>query len=166
MPETDLSSKTDSTRAKDFELKVQARVNSELSRIREYQERDLANLTKSLTTGSPEDSPQKEAAHNSDGLLATLSSPFSQDHRASSQPKQEKDQSREGVQKEIMELRKKLDSRKKTEKPSPKVEQAKSKLATCLRANDRRPLDCWQEVEAFKNEVGKLEEVFIAKVGR
>jgi altered-inheritance-of-mitochondria protein 13 len=70
------------------------------------------------------------------------------------------------VQKEIMDLRKKLDSRKKVEKVSPEVEKAKENLVTCLRTNDRRPLDCWQEVETFKAEVAKLEKAFIQQASR
>ena len=65
-----------------------------------------------------------------------------------------------------MDLRQKLDSRKKLEKVSPAVEKAKANLTTCLRTKDRRPLDCWQEVEDFKAEVGKLEKAFIQKAGR
>lgn len=65
-----------------------------------------------------------------------------------------------------MDLRQKLDSRKKVEKASPEVEKAKENLVKCLRTNDRRPLDCWQEVETFKAEVGKLEQAFIQKAGR
>lgn len=65
-----------------------------------------------------------------------------------------------------MDLRQKLDSRKKVEKASPEVEKAKESLVTCLRVNDRRPLDCWQEVENFKAEVGKMEKRFIQKAGR
>jgi len=65
-----------------------------------------------------------------------------------------------------MDLRQKLDARKKLDKVSPEVETAKEKLVTCLRTNDRRPLDCWQEVEAFKQEVGKLEKAFIQKASR
>jgi altered-inheritance-of-mitochondria protein 13 len=70
------------------------------------------------------------------------------------------------VQKEIMDLKQKLESRKKLDKVSPEVEKAKESLVRCLRTNDRRPLDCWQEVETFKAEVGKLERAFIQKAGR
>lgn len=70
------------------------------------------------------------------------------------------------MQKEIMDLRQKLESRKKLDKISPEVEKAKEGLVSCLRTNDRRPLDCWQEVETFKAEVGKLEKAFIQKAGR
>ena len=65
-----------------------------------------------------------------------------------------------------MDLRQKLESRKKLDKVSPEVEKAKEKLVGCLRTNDRRPLDCWQEVENFKTEVGRLEKAFIQKAGR
>lgn len=41
------------------------------------------------------------------------------------------------------------------------MEKAREELVACLRTNDRRPLDCWQEVEGFKREVGRLERKFI-----
>lgn len=33
-----------------------------------------------------------------------------------------------------------------------------------MRDNDRRPLDCWEEVEKFKVEVKKLEKGWVNKV--
>lgn len=42
-----------------------------------------------------------------------------------------------------------------------KVERAKDQVVACLRKNDRRPLDCWQEVETFKAEVVRLERSFV-----
>ena len=44
------------------------------------------------------------------------------------------------------------------------VEKARGEVVTCLRVNDRRPLDCWREVEAFKREVGRLEKGFLGRV--
>jgi len=41
---------------------------------------------------------------------------------------------------------------------------AKDGVVKCLRENDRRPLDCWREVEAFKREVGRLEKGFLGRV--
>lgn len=70
------------------------------------------------------------------------------------------------MSKEITDLRAKLDARKKVEKVPQEVEKAKESLVSCLRTNDRRPLDCWEEVQAFKVEVGKLEKAFIQKAGR
>ena len=46
------------------------------------------------------------------------------------------------------------------------VEKAKSEVVKCLRENDRRPLDCWKEVENFKNEVRRLEGVWVEKIVR
>jgi len=65
-----------------------------------------------------------------------------------------------------MDLRQKLDARKKVDKASPEVEKARGNLVTCLRTNDRRPLDCWEEVESFKKEVGMLEKRFVERAGR
>ena len=70
------------------------------------------------------------------------------------------------VTQEIAELKKKLESRKKMEQPDPSVEKAKEELVQCLRMNDRRPLDCWKEREAFKREVGRLEREFVERAVR
>lgn len=37
-------------------------------------------------------------------------------------------------------------------------------VISCLRLNDRKPLDCWKEVEVFKREVRKLEENYVSSV--
>lgn len=67
---------------------------------------------------------------------------------------------------EVQALRQKLETAKGVQKMSPEVEKAKQGLVQCLRTNDRRPLDCWQEVEEFKREVGRLEKAFVEKAGR
>jgi altered-inheritance-of-mitochondria protein 13 len=74
--------------------------------------------------------------------------------------------SHSSVSQEIAELKKKLDSRKKMEQPDLGVEKAKEELVQCLRMNDRRPLDCWKEKEAFKREVGRLEREFVERAVR
>ena len=70
-----------------------------------------------------------------------------------------------GVSKEIDELKKRLANRKQLAQVDKQVTKAKEEVTTCLRLNDRRPLDCWQEVENFKNEVGRLEKEFVDKNG-
>nr|POE79494.1 micos complex subunit mic19 [Quercus suber] len=162
---------TDSTRAQQTELKIQTRVNSELQRLRDTQDKQLSELTSSLTTNPPpeSDSPNSESPRDSNSLAFHLSSPFYQDHsskKGTAETAADSGRSHDSVQKEIMDLKAKLEERKKTEKATPEVETAKEKLVQCLRTNDRRPLDCWQEVETFKAEVGKLEKAFIAKAGR
>ncbi|KAF7550685.1 hypothetical protein G7Z17_g5537 [Cylindrodendrum hubeiense] len=68
------------------------------------------------------------------------------------------------VSKEIEEMRKKLEARKQVRALPEAVEGARSKVIQCLRDNDRRPLDCWKEVEDFKAEVKKLEKGWVEKV--
>jgi MICOS complex subunit MIC19 len=46
------------------------------------------------------------------------------------------------------------------------VENARDEIVKCLRENDRRPLDCWREVERFREEVRRLEEKWVEKVVR
>ena len=44
------------------------------------------------------------------------------------------------------------------------VTDARKDVVSCLRTNDRQPLNCWKEVELFKREVRKLEEQFVGKI--
>jgi altered-inheritance-of-mitochondria protein 13 len=70
------------------------------------------------------------------------------------------------VQKEIAALKERLEKRKLREEVADDqgVEKAKKQLVSCLRLHDRRPLDCWKEVQAFKDEVGRLERGFVERV--
>ena len=63
-------------------------------------------------------------------------------------------------------MRSKLERRKKLDQTDASVEKAKDGLVKCLRLNDRRPLDCWEQVEAFKAEVAKLEQKFVDRTLR
>lgn len=68
------------------------------------------------------------------------------------------------MSKEVESLRARLEERKKVRQLPESLEQARSEVVRCLRENDRRPLDCWQEVEAFKEEVRRLEKGWVDKV--
>ena len=70
------------------------------------------------------------------------------------------------VSKEVAELKAKLERRKKLDASDPAVDKAKDSLVQCLRLKDRRPLDCWEEVESFKAEVAKLEQKFVDRALR
>lgn len=164
---------SDSTRAQNLELQVQSRVNSELTRIRDSGAQKLSDLTASLTTNLEPSSPEvpaSEPARDPNSLFHHLSSPFYQDHSAgkpaAAAPKPDSGRSHDSVQQEIMDLKAKLEARKQLEKTSPEVEKARESVRNCLRKNDRRPLDCWEEVEMFKAEVGKMEKAFVQKLGR
>lgn len=67
------------------------------------------------------------------------------------------------MQKEIEALKTKLAERK-VRGEGEEVKKRKEALVQCLRVNDRRPLDCWEEVEGFKTAVGRLEEGFLRGV--
>lgn len=78
-----------------------------------------------------------------------------------------RDLGRESVTREIEALKDKLKWRKLAEGvvgDKSEVQTVKEALVKCLRQNDRRPLDCWEEVEKFKKEVAKLEKGFLGKV--
>lgn len=75
-----------------------------------------------------------------------------------------RDVTRSSVQTEIDDLRSKLDGRKKLAPLDEGIKKAKADVVGCLRLNDRRPLDCWKEVEGFKREVARLEEGFVDRV--
>ncbi|KAK4189210.1 hypothetical protein QBC35DRAFT_546788 [Podospora australis] len=68
------------------------------------------------------------------------------------------------VSKEVQALRTKLEERKQLRELPASLESARSEVVRCLRENDRRPLDCWREVEAFKEEVRRLEKGWVDKV--
>ena len=70
------------------------------------------------------------------------------------------------MQEEIDKLKGKLKERQLKEDimKDREVNEAKEGVVACLRLNDRRPLDCWKEVEAFRREVGRLEGAFLGKV--
>ena len=122
------------TRAKQLELHIQTRIHDELSKISD----SLSTLPKDLPDTTPSASPTN--------------------------PKN--DLSRTEVQKSVDELRRKLENRRLKEDivNDKAVEKAKTELVACFREKDRRPLDCWREVEAFKREVGRLEGAFVSKI--
>jgi altered-inheritance-of-mitochondria protein 13 len=68
------------------------------------------------------------------------------------------------VSKAIEDLRAKLEERRQVRQLPEGLESARNEVVRCLRENDRRPLDCWREVEAFKEEVRRLEKGWVDKV--
>ncbi|TKX18871.1 hypothetical protein C1H76_8954 [Elsinoe australis] len=153
------SPETDSTRARNLEYQVQQRVQAELERIRDIEASRLVDLTASIT---PADEPSEPSSStpSSDTDSDSLGSKI---HSALSGGSADAEKTHNSVKAEIEKMKAKLDSRKKLEKPTTEVEKAKEDLVQCLRMNDRRPLDCWKEVEEFKSQVGLLEKAFVEK---
>ena len=144
---------TNSTRISDLELHIQRRVAAELERLSNETSQQLSILSDSISA--------ENSSESSPGSESSTALPTSKDGTDKKQ-----DLGRQSVQKEIDELKRKLRQRRiKEEVVGDKgVESAKDSVVKCLRENDRRPLDCWKEVEAFKREVGRLEKGFLGRV--
>ncbi|KAK6526661.1 hypothetical protein TWF281_009865 [Arthrobotrys megalospora] len=71
---------------------------------------------------------------------------------------------RDSVARSIATLSQKLRNQSGSLDQSEVVKRAETAVVRCLRLNDRRPLDCWKEVEEFKREVTRLENAFVNKV--
>ena len=144
---------TDSTRTKDFELLIQNRVHAELSRLSESTSASLTALEEQISS-LPEPTPET-------GGGADFAARLKAENEQGSQ-----DLGRESVQREIERLKKNLGRRKVREEvvKDEGVENARSKVLACLRTNDRKPLNCYEEVEAFRREVARLERVFLGRV--
>lgn len=149
--------KTDSVRARTQELHIQQRVTAELEKLRQQESTRLDNLTTSLTPENPSDDTSDHAPSLKDKISNALPFGGSSSDNA---------RSHDSVSKEVAELKAKLERRQKKADVDREVEAAKEKLVQCLRTKDRRPLDCWEEVEGFKREVARLEARFVDKALR
>lgn len=139
---------TDSSRAKTLELHIQSRVASELKALQERASKDFDDAAAKLSS-SPTSPDSKSSSDNKKSEGDTL-----------------RQLGRDSVQNDVAQLKKKLEQRKKLADVDEGVEKAKDELVKCLRGNDRRPLDCWREVEAFKGEVRRLEGAWVEKIVR
>jgi len=158
---TRLSSQTDSTRASDLELHIQRRVAAELERLSTEASQQLSSLSDSIS--ATPDSSTEFAHPESNANFSIASGAVFASEKAGDR---KSDLGRQSVQREIEGLKKKLQQRKIKEEVvgDMGVVAAKDGVVKCLRENDRRPLDCWREVEAFKREVGRLEKGFLGRV--
>ncbi|KAL8934327.1 MAG: hypothetical protein Q9216_005965 [Gyalolechia sp. 2 TL-2023] len=157
------SPETDSTRSKDLELHIQRRVHAELQRLDAEHTQRLSDLQQQISS-SPD--PTTESTLPDAKTPDQSTSPGGPDRKAAAEGDKLRDLGRQSVQKEIDALKEKLQRRKMKEEvvQDKAVEKAKGEVVNCLRLNDRRPLDCWREVEVFKEEVGRLEKDFLGKV--
>jgi altered-inheritance-of-mitochondria protein 13 len=149
---------TDSARSRQQELQYQERLTAELEKLREQETQKFSQFSETLSS-EPEQSSETpslvEKLADATSTKATLA-----------EKQRQKDMSNRSVTKEIEELREKLAKRKKLEQADADLTKAKEAVVACLRTNDRRPLDCWKEVETFKKEVGRLEKEFVEKTIR
>ncbi|KAK4043807.1 hypothetical protein C8A01DRAFT_43366 [Parachaetomium inaequale] len=134
------SNETDISRLQSLELQIQERVAAELKRLR-------AQEAEALRAAQNKLSAEPAADQQGDELQRQLAGP-----------------GRQEVSKAIADLRAKLEERKKVRELPDTVQSAQNDVVRCLREHDRRPLDCWREVEAFKEEVRRLEKGWVDKV--
>lgn len=158
----------------------------ELERLREREQQTLAEIEKKLAevkdTGSlPVTAATAPVTSTSSGYPAgslNLDAPripfagreyepspvFTAPQASAPQAVVNRDVSRDSVASEIDQLRSRLDGRRKLAELDEGVSKAKADVVGCLRLNDRRPLDCWKEVDAFKREVAKMEQAFVDRI--
>jgi altered-inheritance-of-mitochondria protein 13 len=148
---------TNSARSRQLELEYQSRLTSELEKLRNQEAQNLEKLSGSLS---------EEAAKPTEPSLVEKISDATSSSSTLAEKQRQKDMSRNSVTKEVEALKKKLEGRRKIEQENSALRKAKEDVATCLRLHDRRPLDCWKEVETFKREVGLLEKEFVERTIR
>ncbi|GAB7344962.1 hypothetical protein MBLNU457_3392t1 [Dothideomycetes sp. NU457] len=156
------SPETDSTRARNQELLIQSRVTSELEKLRDQEASRLSSIATELTSSNGS-APSSDSSNE-----ITVDSIKHKVVNAVSGSKSDDGSTRssDSVNHEVEALRAKLEKRKQIDKTDKGVEKAKEDLVSCLRMNDRRPLDCWEQVEEFKKEVSRLERTFVERAMR
>jgi altered-inheritance-of-mitochondria protein 13 len=181
------TSETDSTRTKALELEIQNRVAQELKRLHEREQQTLAEIEKRISeskdTSLPVTAATAPLAPSTSGYPAgslnldapripfagrhhdpVPAAPAPQEPVAAAQPVPKRDISRDSVAAEIEQLRSKLDGRRKLVELDDGVAKARADVTSCLQLNDRRPLNCWEEVDAFKREVARMEAAFVDRI--
>ncbi|OAL33325.1 hypothetical protein AYO20_07336 [Fonsecaea nubica] len=155
------SSETNSTRAKTLELHIAQRVAAELEKIRKHEASVLEEARKKIAASGEAASDSS----SSDSSLLHLSPISPKDLLpGSDSDDQKKAPSSQKVQQEIEKLKQTLGQRKTLRELPKEVENARQDVISCLRINDRKPLDCWKEVEIFKREVRKMEDSYVSSV--
>jgi len=147
---------SDATRSKNLEHIIAQRVAAELDKLRMQQSQQIDTLQTQISTES-DAAPSSEPLSIRQQMIRDITGEPTAEQKRN-------DTSSDSVKKEIESLRKKLEERKKVESMDSAVEKARNEVVGCLRLNDRRPLDCWKEVEDFRNEVGRLEREFVKRV--
>ncbi|KAG6078465.1 hypothetical protein E4U15_004243 [Claviceps sp. LM218 group G6] len=126
---------TDASRARLIEQHIQARVAEELKKLQK-KESEALNVAHEKMAAAQSSSTDDDKTGTTSFSLGS----------------------------EVDELRQKLEQRKTIREMPAELDRARSDVIRCLREHDRRPLDCWQEVESFKAGVRELERRWVDKV--
>lgn len=163
---------TDSIRAKDLESQIQTRVTAELDKLLASSKSryDSKSAAVSDEPNTPPPPPKLAESYHAgfaekpllDRVWEKLTGASDADNNMKlARPELDS----HTVQSEIEQLKRKLEGARKQREMDSQVKDAQNEVVKCLRLNDRRPLDCWKEVEAFKLEVGRLEKDFVERNG-
>ena len=167
------SSETNSTRAKSLDLHIAQRVQEELEKIQKNETSKLEAARQKIVDESLKQDSRQNKGKGGGGKkeslleLQNISAKDLLPSAVGGESKEEKDRkaaSTQKVQAEIEKLKKQLGQRKVVKELPKEVERAREGVVSCLRLNDRRPLDCWKEIEVFKREVKKMEDEYVSKV--
>ncbi|KAJ9618014.1 uncharacterized protein PV06_09254 [Exophiala oligosperma] len=159
------SSETNSTRAKTLELHIAQRVAAELEKIKQHESSAVEEARKRIAAaGEALGSSSSSDSSSSGNSLLQMPSLSPKDLLESGEEKERKAQTSAKVQQEIEKLKQTLSQRKILKDLPGEVESARQDVISCLRINDRKPLDCWKEVEIFKRAVRKMEESYVSSV--
>lgn len=145
-------------------MHIQSRVAAELARLKAETSQELKDLEARIS--STPDATTESTHTPSTTIPDQTSSAGGPDHKAKAEGERTRNLSRAKVQEEIEKLKGKLRERQLKEDimKDKEVNKAKDRVVACLRLKDRRPLDCWKEVEIFRREVGRLEAAFLGRV--
>jgi len=164
------SSESNSTRAKTLELHIAERVAAELEKIQKRETEKFEAIRAELSNEAPDPEPSPSDSQSTTSRVKEVTASLVPDSLTPSgtirakEEKSRKEQTSKRVQEEIEKLKKQLSERKVLKDLTPGVQKARNSVVSCLRVNDRTPLDCWKEVEAFKLEVRKMEDKFVGEV--
>ena len=156
------SSETNSTRAKQLDLHIAQRVHEELAKL-QAEQTDAVQAAKEKILKEAEELQRKgeeEAAGKGKGVKEKIGDVVG----VGGKGKEDKEKSSQKVLEEIERLKRELGQRKVLKELPKEVESAREGVVACLRINDRRPLDCWKEVEVFKREVRRREAHLVSKM--
>jgi len=133
---------SDSTRRKSSDLHIAQLVHSELQRL-QSRENELFSQLSSI----PDTPGATAATEDTSGLLAL---------------------SRAALAEKVADIKRRLEhipsGKALGEGEDEEVKRARGEVVRCLKWKDRRPLDCWAEVQAFREVAGRRERGFVVGI--
>ena len=118
---------TDSTRSRQQELQYQLRLSQELEKLRDKEVVNLSELAKTLSNEA-EQPPESSSLVDRLSDVTEKISDATSSSSALAQKQKQRDMSNSSVTKEIEDLKRKLEARKKLEEVDPQVNKAKENV--------------------------------------